>query len=167
MDDIQLILYIIFAVIAILSQVFKAKKKNGQAPSQSNTSQQPPSRKEQPKSFEDLLKEFTGEQTKTVESRPSWEETKYETYEDDYEEEYQNDDEIRQTYNRSVKEAKELKTIDELVDLKDDRHTGNFTHFAGYEEEGEEVRNEWQELLSSPEGAKKAIILSEIINRKY
>ena len=167
MDDIQLILYIIFAVIAILSQAFKAKKKDRPAPPQTNSSSESNPKRQQPKSFEDLLKEFTGEQTRTVEPRPSWEEPKYETYEDDYEEEYRDESKTKQVYEESVRKAKKLKTIDELVDLQDDRHTGNFQHFEGYEEDGPEVRNEWQELLSSPEGAKKAIILSEIINRKY
>jgi len=160
MEDIQLILYIVFVVIALLARAFKSKNKNQPKPTaqkeSSNTS------KPKPKSFEDLLKEF--------ESTSSEEEYSQKDQEGEYKEyqnEYSSDEKTEEVYQNSVREAKELKTIDELVDLDDDRHTGNFRHFEGYEEPEEDVRNEYQKLLESPEGAKQAIILSEIINRKY
>ncbi|MEP2772706.1 MAG: hypothetical protein ABJH05_11185 [Fulvivirga sp.] len=154
MDDIQLILYIIFVAIAILTRVFKSKKKDQPQPQQQSESEEYENNAPKPKSFEDLLKEFTGEST-AVETEVS-----------SYEEEYETDDEI-ETYESANYDKKELKTIDELVDLEDDRHTGNFKHFAGYEEQDEEVNSEYVEMLQNEEGARKAIILSEIINRKY
>lgn len=157
MDDIQLILYIIFVAIAILTRVFKSKKKEQPQTVQSDDREEYENESPKPKSFEDLLKEFAGEPE--TRSEPQREIV---SYEDQYEE----DDEIS-VYEDSVEKAKELKTIDELVDLEDDRHTGNFKHFAGYEEKGEEVNNEFVEMLQNEEGARKAIILSEIINRKY
>jgi len=156
MDDIQIILYIIFAVIAILARAFKSDKKKPPKPTQQPADSE---QREQPQSFEDLLKEFTGETKQTKQPEPQ----SYESLE-----EYSfDDDELRRTYESSVKEAKELKTIDELVDLDDDRHTGSFQHFRGYEEPEEDVTNELVETLQDAEGARKAIILSEIMNRKY
>lgn len=154
MDDIQLILYIIFVAIAILTRVFKSKKKEQPQPQQQSEAEEYETSSPKPKSFEDLLKEFTGEST-AVETEVS-----------SYEEEYEADDEI-ETYENVDSNPKELKTIDELVDLEDDRHTGNFKHFAGYEELEENVNNEFVEALQDEEGARKAIIFSEIINRKY
>ncbi len=154
MDDIQLILYIIFVAIAILTRVFKSKKKEQPQPQQQSEAEEYETSSPKPKSFEDLLKEFTGESTAV------------ETEVTSYEEEYEADDEI-ETYESMDSNPKELKTIDELVDLEDDRHTGNFKHFAGYEEQEENVNNEFVEALQNEEGARKAIIFSEIINRKY
>ncbi|MTI20391.1 hypothetical protein E1176_05095, partial [Fulvivirga sp. RKSG066] len=155
MDDIQLILYIIFAVIAILSQVFKAKnKQQPKAPQQNDQEDYADDRRSQPQSFEDLLKEFTGE--KDVKEHKEWQEQSAEDFNQD-------DDEIRRVYEDSVQDAKNLKTIDELVDLGDDRHTGNFQHFRGYEEDEEDEQSEYVRMLQDAEGAKKAIILSEIV----
>lgn len=156
MDDIQIILYIIFAAIAILSRVLS--KKNKDAPPQSTgTDGQHEKKRPAPKSFEDLFREFTEEKDAPYRASEVIEEKSPE----------HNDDKIRETYNSSVKEAKKLKTIDELVDLEDDRHTGNFRHFTGYEEKGETQENEYLELLKDADGARKAIVLSEIFNRKY
>jgi len=160
MEDIQLILYIVFVVIALLARAFKSKNKaKSRPPVQTNSNE---SKKPKPKSFEDLLKDFENASSEKEET-PKDIEGEYETFDNDY----SSDEIAEEVYQNSVREAKELKTIDELVDLEDDRHTGNFRHFDGYAEPEEDVRNEYQKLLESPEGAKQAIILSEIINRKY
>lgn len=158
MDDIQLILYIIFVAIAILTRVFKSKKKEQPQPQQQSGNDDYANDAPKAKSFEDLLKEFSGEATTRREPQPEI---------ISYDDQYEIDDEVKDIYEKSVQEAKELKTIDELVDLEDDRHTGNFKHFAGYEEQVENENSEYAALLQDEEGARKAIILSEIINRKY
>jgi len=169
MDDIQLVLYIIFVIIAILARAFKSNKNKQAPPPPPSNREESPNRKK-PMSFEDLLKEFEESSSsgqKKVKQEPEPVST-YESYE--YESEIPDDDEVRSVYEDSLKRAKEFKTIDELVDLEDDRHIGNFKHFGGYSEEeveGHEESNEYLQLLQDAEGAKKAIILSEIINRKY
>lgn len=165
--DVELILYIIFIVIAILSRVLKAKKEsNSPTTSDPGESMDTPRKKtEKTLTFEELLREFTGEDTshrQEPEPQPQYtrEEEGY-----SYEEEYA-DDEIRETYSRSVNEAKKLKTIDELVSL--DEPLERMEHFKQYEAEEENtVASEVLEMLQDEEGARKAIILSEIINRKY
>lgn len=166
--DVELILYIIFIVIAILSRVLKARKENNSPTTTSDQGESmdaPPKKTEKTLTFEELLREFTGEDTShRQEQKPQPQYTREEEgY--SYEEEYA-DDEIRETYSRSVNEAKKLKTIDELVSL--DEPLERMEHFKQYETEEENtVASEVLEMLQEEEGARKAIILSEIINRKY
>ncbi|MBL6449434.1 hypothetical protein JMN32_24190 [Fulvivirga sp. 29W222] len=165
--DIELILYIIFIAIAILSRVLKSKKEGSQPTSSDQTeSMDTPTRKtEKTLTFEELLREFTGE------DRPVHQEPKPEsgyTHQEEaysYEEEYVGD-QIQETYNRSVNEAQKLKTLDELVSL--DEPLERMDHFKPYETEDENtMASEVLEMLQDEDGARKAIILSEIINRKY
>lgn len=160
--DIELILYIVFVVIALLIRVLKGKKENAPPPPQqsSNNSGERP---QKTLTFEELLREFTGDEAQR-EQRPQETYADHDEYED--EEEYVDDDEVKETYERSVRQAKELKTLDEQVDLKKPITTAH--HFKGYEQEEENtLASDILETLKDADGAKKAIILSEIINRKY
>lgn len=165
--DIELILYIIFIAIAILTRVLKGKKEsNTPTTSHQPESMEAPKKKtEKTLTFEELLREFTGEEA-PVQQEPE-PEPRYSRQEEaySYEEEYA-DEEIRETYSRSVNEAKKLKTLDEQVSL--DKPLERMEHFKQYETEEENtVGSEIIEMLQDEEGARKAIILSEIINRKY
>lgn len=157
--DKELLFYIIFVVIALLTRVFKKKGETPPAQAKkpkSNNSGKPPI------SFEDLLKEFEQGGSSSRKQQPE----PVEEYE--FAQEYPDDDEIQQVYESSVRDAERMKTIDELVDLEDNRHSGSFRHFVGYaEHEKEEEENEFMEMLRDADGAKKAIVMSEIINRKY
>ncbi|ELR70914.1 hypothetical protein C900_03349 [Fulvivirga imtechensis AK7] len=120
--------------------------------------------------FEELLREFTGEQQPQPRQQPQpkapTRETVYESYEDEPSWDSRvSDDEAKETYNRSVREAKKLKTLDELVDLDQPIQSG---HFRGYEiKEEDTIADDILNTLQDADGAKRAIILSEIINRKY
>ncbi len=154
MDDIQIVVYIIFVLFAIISRALKKKKeatKKQASPSQGQRQQKPPM------SFEDLLKEFTDEPKDSP--RPEIPEVV------DYEDfDYKDETEIQRIFDESVAASKKF----EAVKNEDDRHTGNFTHFEGYsEEDTEEEESEYAKLLQDDESAKKAIILSEILTRKY
>lgn len=168
--DIELILYIVFIAIAILTRVLKGKKTTDVPPQQEDHTMDAPQRPTQKQmSFEELLREFTGEEKphEKTQPRPLKEEVVYESYEDEpsYESDYYADEEAKHTYDRSVREARQLKTIDEIVDLEKPLESG---HFKGYEiEEEESIAADIFESLRDTDGAKKAIILSEIINRKY
>ncbi|HNP20046.1 MAG TPA: hypothetical protein PKL31_16525 [Fulvivirga sp.] len=152
MDDIQLILYIAFVVFAIVSRMLKSKKA-GKLKPPVQTEQETTEREF---SFEDLLKEFT-EGPKKEEHREEVEEV--------FEEEYQNDEEAERIYQESIAATERY---EQMAKVSEDRHTGNFKHFGGYSEEDvEEEENEYAELFQDQNSAKRAIILSEIINRKY
>ncbi len=158
MDDIQLILYIAFVVFAIVSRVLKSKKAGKLKPPVQ--SEQEPTVQEREFSFEDLLKEFT----EGPKEGPKKEEYRQEV-EEVFEEEYQNDDEAERIYQESIAATERY---EQMAKVSEDKHTGNFKHFEGYSEEDmEEEENEYAELFQDENSAKRAIILSEIINRKY
>lgn len=160
--DKEILIYIVFIAIAIISRLLKSNKNRSKAPSA------PPQQRETPsqrpggaKSFEELLREFTGENTSTEPRSLETVETEYESYEH-----IPSDDEIRETYERSVNQAKKLKTLDEQVDLEDIRTKSKY--FADDEmKEENSVASDILESLKDPDGARRAVILSEIINRKY
>jgi len=167
--DLESLLPIVLAVIYILSRFFKSKpnqKKTQRPPVSTQQRQKPevtdkrPPRKK-PFTFEDILKEFeknlSGDEfveekpkpieeldyenqksvTVEAESRP----TKYESYE-----------------GTSYETPEVLK--------KDRNEKTEFSRSENYTVK-EEEESEFIKILREPDGAKKAIVLSEIINRKY
>lgn len=161
--DKELIIYIIFIVIAILTRVLKNKKGNAPAPPRKPQEEDgSPKKSQRPLTFEELLREFTGEgsaEEPVKESR-----TEYAPTEQPYS--YEEDDEVRQAYERSISEAKKLKTLDEQVSL--DEPLTRLRPFDSYStEEENNSADTILEALKDPDGARNAIILSEIINRKY
>ncbi|MEL7002474.1 MAG: hypothetical protein AAFN93_07035 [Bacteroidota bacterium] len=158
MDNIQIILYIVFIAIALLSRLLKAKKPEPKRPVQD------PSDTSEPISFEDLLKEFTGEKprTETVleEADQSLEYVDYET-----EERHYDDDRALETYRTATAGADKFKTLDQQVELNVDRPL--FGHFDEYDDEEETNTNDLVTMLKDEDGIRKAVILSEILKRKY
>lgn len=191
MDNLENYLYLVFAVIYIISRILKAKPKNAEpAPRPSrqpaepvfetNTDSAPAPRKTM--SFEDILKEFEKNISGIPEEKPEPvmesrrqitfsekekpEVEEYETYEGTG---YENT-----TYNRPAHEYEKYQTI-----AYEDT---NFQHETSYdldlEKRLEFLRNEKYtiqnnraseliRMLREPGGAKNAIVLGEIINRKY
>jgi hypothetical protein len=169
MDNLENYLYIALAVIYILSRVLKAKKQvppQKQNPAQRQKQPARPIRQTQPRkafSFEDILKEFeknlAGEQfeeekpmpveeiayEKPIQVKPPKPETKpyhspYESYEGtSYE----------SPGNRKEVIKPEIFSRSEKYSLKED------------------LASQYIKMLQNPEGFKNAIVLSEIINRKY
>ncbi|MEM1406158.1 MAG: hypothetical protein AAGG59_05245 [Bacteroidota bacterium] len=162
MDDIQLLVYILIVAFGIFSRFLKAKKKNRktQAPAESESDANKPT-----VTFEELLKEFTGEGSPEPEPeetfKPQTIEKKPVTVEYD-------DDEIQQRYQESLRKAEAYQSKTEKSKKTDDRHTGKFTHFRGYDDfEKEKEESEFLTFLREEDGPRKAIILGEILNRKY
>ena len=180
MEDIQLIIYIIFLVFYL---IFKALQKKKEPPTRNpEQAEQIPERKRKPAmSFEDMLKEFTGEsfipedqeaekevkpQRKPVTApyveseRKEEKETEYFTYEKE------TDDRTRQVYEESIKHGDKAQTLDERINLKD-LDIGKVELVVEEDEEKATITNEYLEMFSSTEEAKKAFVMSEIFNRKY
>ena len=155
-DNIQIILYIIFVLFAIVSRLLKSNKAKPAPKSlgrEEGESHQENSRKRQ-MSFEELLREFTEEKEVPPEvqdvSKPVHEAI--------------DDDEVRRVYERSIRDSEKY---DERH-ANDDRHTGNFQHFAHYSEaDTEESQSEFARLLSDGDEVRKAVIMKEILDRKY
>ena len=173
MDDFQIVLYIVFALIYFLSRGLSKKKKKKAPPrpqqETSTTTAEEPRPRKQPSTFEDLLKELEtsfGGETETAVPEPEpvrpTPPPKPKSEKDDR----------QRTFQEELKEYQikpgGLKTIDEMVDL----HTVSKFEPKVYETEIEDVEAEKRlkeiaGFFSKAGGPQKAIILSEIINRKY
>ncbi|SNS76169.1 hypothetical protein SAMN05421640_1134 [Ekhidna lutea] len=165
MDDFSFWWYIIAAVIYFLTRGKKKQQPNSRPGSENSP---PPS---QPKSFEDLLKEITEgrsePETPTYEQEPvEIEPVKEREKQDDRLEGERRafaDDESKRVYEESIKMA-------EGADLKfepaDQFKKGSLFKGSIDEEDEWTIADEIKDGLNSSE-AKKAVIYSEILNRKY
>jgi len=158
----QLILYLVFGIIYVISRFLKSKN-NPPAEYNSDDSYEAPAKP--PLSFEDLLREFTGEGNSTTPPR-----TLKEVYKEpepiivEYE---TSDDEIQEKYQKSIVEANKALPKEEL-DSKKLRHSVDYKRFDEFEiEEGNGLLSEITDDLNDPEGLKKALIYKEIFDRKY
>lgn len=192
MDDIQFWIYLIFAAIYFLTRNLRkrskeSEKKRPRSPleTQDEDSTTP---KKQSQSFEDLLREVTGQsefpgQQKEEEREQEIEEPepfveafdKYKTagsreYEEekgDFEEGKTrrfSDEESREVYERSIRMAE---GSDLTFDPDESFRSSKLKGSTQVEEEENEFVKEIRETLANSDEARKAIILSEIINRKY
>lgn len=173
MDDFSFWWYIIAAVIYFLT---RGKKKKDQTQSRPGSENNPPP--SQPKSFEDLLKEITEgrqEEVKPVQQEPvvidqpiviDQEEIDKENRRHEGERRAFADDESRRVYEESIKMA-EGADIEFAPDEKF-REPRLFKGASIEEEEEEEwsIADEIRDGLNTTE-AKKAVIYSEILARKY
>ena len=165
MDDFSLWWYIIAAVIYFFT---RGKKKKGKQTSRPGTDNKPP--QGPPKSFEDLLREITEgrqEEQPTFEQEPvviSMQTEQSKKKEPPEESRAFADDESKRVYEESIKMA-------ENTDLKFEP-AENFEQprlFKGdtsSDKQEPTIADEIRNGLSGNE-AKKAIIYSEILNRKY
>ncbi len=167
MEDFQIILYIIFGVIYFLSRFLK-KKPQDQAkrrprPQQDQDQEQPTT--EQPMTFEDLLREFTGEQTQEseVETERPLIKPKPPKQDYDFEGDYPTDDEIQKVYEESIRDAQKDRDVKPTEEPR-----MRFKEFYIDEDADEnELASEFADMLKNPESAQKAIILKELLDRKY
>lgn len=168
MEDFSFWWYIIAAVIYFIT---RGKKKKGQPNSRPGSENNPaPS---QPKSFEDLLKEITEgrpeEEQPTIEQEPVVIE-KQEVEEKNHRLEGERrafaDDESRRVYEESIKlaEGADLEFAPDNK-YKEPRLFKGATREEAIEDEWS-IADEIRDGLNSSE-AKKAVIYSEILNRKF
>jgi len=177
MDDLSFWVYIIFAVVMFI--IRGIKKRNESDSSTSQPANRPAQPQKKPVSFEDLLREFTEgreaeeatpepeprqkpvEARQLVKERRWQEENKPKTYEEGKTRRF-SDEDSKKVYEDSIKRAEENKLDFERAD--------NFkSKMKRREEEQEEhsAAEEIKNMLQDQDQAKKAIILSEILNRKY
>lgn len=177
MDDIQFWIYVIFAIIYFIAKNYgKSKKKSG--PDTPDPDR--PQTAARPRSFEDLLEEITGNRTleeaedggqdederylqpKPWEQKqvdPSVEEKKSKTLERRFA-----DDESRRIYEESIKMAEGSD-----IDYTREGHPEikRLKSTASLEPDTPSPADEIRDMLADTDSAKKAIILGEILNRKY
>jgi hypothetical protein len=170
MDNIENYLYLLFAVIYIVSRIMKARSKQKQvnAPSKQQQQSAVPKARPEPKkafSFEDILKEFEknlgGEELYEEKPEPVLEQA-YET---------PKPAPVPTPEPRpSIYETYEGMTYESTPDYEDsesaDKEKSFFGGYNAYKTE-KSVACEFGEKLMSPNGFREAFIMSEIINRKY
>ena len=169
MDE-SIIFYIIAAVIYVVSRLLKSKPKEGTNEYPDQDTQR------RPMSFEDILRELGGETTVEEEEpyRPVPEKSKSQEKlpdtisraEPSRQQAFEKvDNEVKNLYEKSVSEAKKIKTIDELVDYDQPRE--KILKEAPLIRKRNTGASTISKMLRNKSEARKAIILSEIIQRKY
>ncbi|MCA6074948.1 hypothetical protein [Fulvivirga sedimenti] len=163
--DREIIIYIIFLVIALLGRLMGGKK-GQKKPAASGG--QPSRRPQQPvKSFEELLQEFTSGREPSPEP----------TFDDEWEEDELVDErEVRRAGRPLQRETEnpftferqdKLRSLDEMVNIEGVKTKSTVTLQEEEEEEAAMDEPGIREMLKNPEDARKAIILAEILQRKY
>ncbi len=173
MDEIKIWVYLAFAAIYLISRAMKKKKPENKPHSPLQTAEEESPRRTAPASFEDLLKEFTEEHEKqeTVERPeipPTEEVIPAHNVQQEVPEEIRRegrqrhfaDAESRAIYERSVQEA-------EGADISYERDEHFKMKRLEPEETKNEVASELKNMLRSPSDARKAVVLAEILNRRY
>ena len=168
MDNLENYLYVFFAVIYIISRIIKArsKQKHVDSPAPQDHQAQHEVVKTQPSpkkafSFQDILKEFeknlAGEQPVEEEVFPV-EEIRHTTPIPISAEKIDKTPELYKSHQRAS-----YNSPLQSLSLKEDEL---FTRSDKYSLK-QNLVSEYVTMLQDPDGFKKAIILSEIINRKY
>ena len=167
MENLETYLYVFFAVIYIISRIIKARSKQNQprrpiVKPQQQMRPQPAKKTSGPKkafSFEDILKEFeknlTGEEVVQEKALPV-KEIKHEKPVPVAVRKTQDKPNKYQKYkHKTYKDGKEII-----------RKKLAFERSEAFKIK-ESIASEYVRMLQDPEGFKNAVVLSEIINRKY
>lgn len=177
MDDIQTWIYVIVGLIYF---IVRAVKKNKPIPpntsdQDSQNPQRADSERRKPLTFEELLKEFTDPQStqsreEEVEEIEDVKEEERERTKEDFAQEGSvrrfSDEESRRVYEESIKKAEGFQL---KYEADDDYHSEKLKNILHDHEDVEEdsTVDDVREMLSNPQDAKKAIILGEILGRRY
>lgn len=183
MGDFQFWIYIIIGVIYLLARMMKKQAPKEPTdfpdarPDQPATRFEPPSAKPRPPSktltFEELLREITEAKTPPQKTPPPKEE--YVDYDDNLKEEIEDLEDINYDY-RNDKVAKEFAAGEQQAfmhrSLEDTMRAENtdtkFEKFKVFEQKAQSnLVDSYLIDFYDPEGLKKAIVMSEILQRKF
>lgn len=167
MDDIQLILYILFLIGYFIFKLVTGKGKT--RPNQEGQEAFGPGhgphapRHQEPRSFEEILEEMvTGErrEQKSVEA-PA------ETYEENLEKSSWYDDEVQLSkYEKAVASARSHAPLQKKIENSDIK-MGEVEDLDVMVQEEDIPSNPYFAMFKDLESTQKAVVMSEIINRKY
>jgi hypothetical protein len=183
--DFPIWLYIIFGVIYLISRLLKKPAQPTDFPDYGPENPAPEQGKNQPgrndtpappqMTFEDLLREIT--EGKTARKEKPVPEVSYESYEEEMPDEekaqevitrndYRSEDKVVAAYEEAKRQAFLRPSLEDTMDLKNTEVI--YGRFRGFEKE--EQRNLLKEYMidfKDPEGLKKAVVMSEILKRKF
>lgn len=184
MDE-KIIFYIILGIVYFIFNALKKKKPENE-PGPDRPQSRPQTNKPQPVSFEDLLREITegkqqekapelpANQQKTTSRQPiPRSQPAYVDYDDDLEEEEKSlekmnfdDERSNKAYEDAKKMAFNRPSLEETITLDQVNTTfGRFKEFEKKQDNG--LLAEYAKDLRDPKGFKKALILSEVLNRRH
>ena len=171
MEDLQLWVYIVFGIIYVVSRALKKKQpsKPGHSPLETEDEVSGRPTRRQPASFEELLREITAqnepkeveEEVVTVEEVSKSTSEPKQDFSLEGEKRHFSDDESRKIYERSIAAASNSdqedisNTIPKVRLQKQESATSS------------SFSSDIKDMLANPTSARKAVILSEIFQRKY
>lgn len=183
MDNFQFWLYVIVALIYVISRAMKKsnqQRREARKPTSQDMQETADTGRERPLTFEELLREIT-EGKKRVQqpapkpqpkapSRPA-----YVDYDDDLEDEEKSLEDVDydfgkkesafEVFEKARKDALRDDTTEESKPAGEDIKYGRFTEFRIGGKNT--LLQEYVKELKKPSGFKRAIVLSEILNRKF
>lgn len=181
--DIQFWIYIIIGVIYFLSKLLKKPEQPPEKTLDNRPERRPAAETVQtgtdrPKklTFEELLREITeGKQPQKPVFQPA-PQRKYENFDDDLKDEAQsleevsyderNDDHVFKAYEEAKNQAFQRSSLEETLHLKD--IVMDFGKFKIFEEEKKRnLSDDYIKIFRNPEGLKQAVVMSEILKRKF
>lgn len=175
--DIQFWIWLIVIVITLIA---RANKKKPQSYNPESMEPQTSEKETKPVTFEDLLREIQAAkspkptpipQTSKQEATKQYD---FEDYDDNLEEEgkslentsYATNDTIYETYENAKKAAFSKASLEETMKVDDTKVTfGQFKEFS--KRESQSLASEYAKELKNPRNFKRALILSEILNKRY
>ena len=185
--DFQFWVYVIIGIIYILSRVMKKAEQPKDLPEKRGDKQPkyqgPASEKPKQLTFEELLKEITeAKQPEKPVYQPQ--QPKYQPqpkqdfvdYDDELKEEeqdledvdydYRKKDKLYDVYEEAKRQAFERASLEETMNVRDT--VVQFGKFKVFEQEQQRnLLEEYTKDLQDPHGLKKAVVMSEILNRKF
>ncbi len=181
MDE-KILIYIIIGIIYFLFNRLKKKNPEAEQDREGPADQSSDYDRPKPVSFEDLLREITeGKQPKPVqpftERKPEYRRPEpppaYVDYDDEIEDEEKSLEKVtfdqertNEIYENAKKQAFNRPSLEESLKLADVNTTfGKFKEFEIKDERN--ILTEYTKDLRDPKGFKKALILSEVLNRKH
>ena len=178
MEDFKWIVYVL-AVVYLIFKSLKKKSPNPNTDYKPLDTNQPSSSK--PVTFEDLLREIQQSKASKPEAKPAtkpvYNQPKYIDYDDDVKAEeedledvdynYRKDDDTYKTYEKAKSDAFNKPSYEEVKPEMTDSIV-RFNPFKEYDVlEVPSYARALANELRNPESIKKAVILSEILNRRY
>jgi len=176
MDSFQFWLYVIIGLIYLVSRM--RKKKAEESPGPKNTNDERPfasprqeSNKPRQLSFEELLREITeSKQPQQPKTEPvvDYDENLEEEEKDleDVEYDYRKQNKTYEIYEEAKKQAFHRPSLEETMKIQDT--VVSFGKFREFEKGAEtNLATEYLKDFHDPEGWKKAVVMSEILKRKF
>jgi hypothetical protein len=190
MDDYKIWIYVIIGVVYGLSRLLKRSspstaEQQRDTPQDRDLTDSRPSSPQRQLTFEELLREIT--EGKQPEAKPVYQQPKpayvapkpqptYVDYDDDLKDEaddledvdydYRKQNKTYDTYEEAKRQAFNRPSLEETIKVEDT--VVKFSKFKVFEEQkGRNLLEEYTRDLQDPEGFKKALVQSEILNRRF